>query len=138
MENNKLKEAMEEKGLKTKVFEALGEVSMCWSETPKGVFDSTNAERIGNELMKEIENEVQFYKKAAEDLWQLLDNIDTSTDIFKPTIDRPNSLMAFYNQTNKYTAKRFDILKSDGYKLYTPGEFNNLPKQEIEWKAIKD
>ena len=46
----------EVKTLKNKVFEALGEVSMCWSETPKGIFDSTNAERIGNELMKEIED----------------------------------------------------------------------------------
>lgn len=46
---------MEEvKTLKNKVFEALGEVSMCWSETPKGVFDSTNAERIGNELLHEF------------------------------------------------------------------------------------
>ena len=37
--------------LQTKVFEALGEASMSWSETPTGVFDSTNAERIGDELM---------------------------------------------------------------------------------------
>ena len=77
------------------------------------------------------------YKKAAEDLWQLLDDIDTSTDIFKPTIDRLNSLMAFYNQTNKYTAKRFDILKSDGYKLYTPKEFKSLPKNnDLELKSL--
>ena len=48
----------ESKTLKNKVFEALGEVSMCWSETPKGVFDSINAERIGNELMDEIENDL--------------------------------------------------------------------------------
>ena len=44
------------KSLKTKVFESLGEASMCWSETPKGVFDSNNAERIGNELLEFIDN----------------------------------------------------------------------------------
>ncbi len=29
--------------LEEMVFQALGEVSMCWSETPKGVFDSDHA-----------------------------------------------------------------------------------------------
>jgi len=37
------------------VFQALGQASMCWSVTPKGVFDSTQAQKIGNELCKEIE-----------------------------------------------------------------------------------
>ncbi len=41
--------------LHTKVYQAIGEASMCWSETPKGVFDSTNAERIAKELIKYIE-----------------------------------------------------------------------------------
>lgn len=44
----------ENKTLENKVFEALGEVSMCWSETPKGVFDSTKAKEIGDRLMEDI------------------------------------------------------------------------------------
>ncbi len=44
-----------DKVLYEKVFMALGEASMCWSETPRGVFDSTNANRIGEELIKYIE-----------------------------------------------------------------------------------
>jgi hypothetical protein len=36
------------------VFQGLGEASMCWSETPKGVFDSEHATRIGNEIMQAI------------------------------------------------------------------------------------
>lgn len=40
----------------TAIFEALGEASMCWSETPKGIFDSNNAERIGNELIEILNN----------------------------------------------------------------------------------
>ena len=37
----------EKKTLQTEVFEAMGETSMCWEPIPSGVFQSTNAERIG-------------------------------------------------------------------------------------------
>ena len=33
---------------------AMGEASMCWSETPKGVFDSTKALQIGKKLLQDI------------------------------------------------------------------------------------
>lgn len=33
---------------------AMGEASMCWSETPKGVFDSTKAKQIGEKLLQDI------------------------------------------------------------------------------------
>ena len=34
------------------VFQALGAASMCWSETPKGIFDSTRAKEIGDKLLE--------------------------------------------------------------------------------------
>ena len=37
-----------------KIFQALGEASMCWSETPKGEFDSNKAKKIGEQLMKDL------------------------------------------------------------------------------------
>ena len=40
---------------KTTIFQALGEASMCWSKIPKGIFDSNNAERIGDKLIKDLE-----------------------------------------------------------------------------------
>ncbi len=43
---------MNKEQLQKIVFEALGEVSMCWSETPQGVFESTRANEIGNRIMK--------------------------------------------------------------------------------------
>lgn len=46
--------------LTTKVFEALGSASMCWSETPKGIFDSTKAAEIGDALMEIILGERTF------------------------------------------------------------------------------
>lgn len=36
------------------VFLALGAASMCWDETPTGVFDSERAEQIGNELIAHL------------------------------------------------------------------------------------
>lgn len=47
--------AMERRSwLETVVFQALGEASMCWGERPRGIFDSANAKRIGDELIAEI------------------------------------------------------------------------------------
>jgi len=42
--------------LKHLIFEAIGEASMCWFETPKGVFDTGKAEVVGNKLIEEIKN----------------------------------------------------------------------------------
>lgn len=36
------------------IMTAIGEASMCWSETPKGVFDSTKAKQIGEKLLQDI------------------------------------------------------------------------------------
>jgi len=41
-----------ETALYEKVFIALGEASMCWDKTPKGIFDSTRAEQIGKDLVR--------------------------------------------------------------------------------------
>lgn len=46
-----------EEVLKGMIFQALGEASMCWSETPHGVFDDTKAIKIGDELINKIERE---------------------------------------------------------------------------------
>jgi len=43
---------MTEEKLKKIIFQNLGQASMCWSEIPKGVFDSTKAEKLGNEIMQ--------------------------------------------------------------------------------------
>jgi hypothetical protein len=40
------------------VYQALGQASMCWSERPKGVFDSEQACQIGETLMKAIRQHV--------------------------------------------------------------------------------
>ncbi len=46
---------MTKEEIKTKALESLGTASMCWSKTPKGVFDSNLATKTGDELMIAIE-----------------------------------------------------------------------------------
>lgn len=40
--------------IETWVFQALGAASMCWDETPHGVFDSTRAKSIGDAMVARI------------------------------------------------------------------------------------
>jgi hypothetical protein len=37
------------------IYISLGRASMCWSEIPKGVFDSTRAAELGREILKAVE-----------------------------------------------------------------------------------
>lgn len=37
------------------IYISLGRASMCWSEIPKGVFDSTTAAELGREILKAVE-----------------------------------------------------------------------------------
>ena len=40
--------------------------------------------------------------------------------------------MAFYNNAMKYAAKRFELLQSDGYKIYTKEEFETYRDWEMK------
>lgn len=79
-------------------------------------------------------------RQIIEALWQLLDNIDTLSDICKPTVNDPKAAMAFYNNAMRYAGERFKYMQSDGYKIYTNEEFSKLPKpkEEIGYKSIDD
>lgn len=45
------------KTIEEEVMEAIGEASMCWSETPNGVFESERAIAIGQRLVTLIKGE---------------------------------------------------------------------------------
>lgn len=55
------------------------------------------------------------YANVAEPLWDILDDIDTLSDMLKPAKN------AFYEATMNRVAKRFNHLESDGYIVYPPG-----------------
>jgi len=72
------------------VFQALGEASMCWSERPKGVFDSDYAKEVGERLVADIKH---FYVTAnaprSEEYMQMHnysnnpdDRVDPATALF--------------------------------------------------------
>lgn len=61
--------------LKTLIFEALGEVSMCWEFPEKaGIFQSDRAEQIGNRLIEEI-NSVLKPVNNSEDMTEKVGNV---------------------------------------------------------------
>jgi len=51
MDNNKF-------NLETNVYFALGQASMCWSEIPNGIFQSERCNKVAEELVESIENDV--------------------------------------------------------------------------------
>lgn len=55
------------------------------------------------------------YKDIAEKLWDLLDEVDTLSDIIKPNGE--NGYKCFYNNAMRICSKRHDLLSSDGYGL---------------------
>lgn len=55
------------------------------------------------------------YKPISHILWGLLDDIDTSSDIIRPTTEKGYKI--FYENTLKRCSKRFKYLSSDGYNL---------------------
>ena len=55
------------------------------------------------------------WKKAAKELWQIIDDIDTYSDVCKSNND------SFRDMVEQKQKQRFKILESDGYKLYQPG-----------------
>jgi hypothetical protein len=46
---------MNKEKLREIIFISLGRASMCWSETPRGEFDSTTAAELGKEIMDAVE-----------------------------------------------------------------------------------
>lgn len=54
------------------------------------------------------------YKKAAVELWHMLDDIDTYSDIVK------DNDKVFREVVEKKVRQRFNVFESDGYCLYTP------------------
>jgi len=64
-------------------------------------------------------SEATRYKEAAEKLWSLLDDIDTASDMFKPSTEE--GFRAFYRYAMKRCEERGKILESrDGYTLVWP------------------
>ncbi len=75
-----------------------------------GLVMCTNSSCLGELIEKPAT--LEEWKEKAEKLWQLLDDIDTYGDMYKPEIN------GYFKAVNKKAAQRHDILQSDGYKLF--------------------
>lgn len=75
--------------------------------------------------------------EIAQELWKILDDIDTLSDIYKPNENNPNSMLAFYNTTMKYVAKRFEYLNSNGYSVFQKVDNTISHFDSKEYKAEK-
>lgn len=63
------------KSFKTILGESIGEASMCWSETPKGVFESTRASEIFHKVFSAHELEVADLESKLKTAIEALNNI---------------------------------------------------------------
>ncbi len=50
---------IERENIERKIYESIGEASVCWSETPSGVFDSTRCKNIAESLLSFIIEEIE-------------------------------------------------------------------------------
>ena len=55
------------------IFENIGAASMCWSETPSGVFQSEKAERLANEIVEHAEKVLQAERERSKILVEALE-----------------------------------------------------------------
>lgn len=62
------------------IFQALGAASLCWSESPKGIFDSTRAKEIGDALVAELNHQERANLGYAT-TGELLDELSARIDV---------------------------------------------------------
>ena len=58
------------------------------------------------------------YKAAAIKLWEILDEIDTYSDVYKPSVSDGASCAPYINAVARAHQQRFQIFVSNGYDLF--------------------
>lgn len=81
-----LEEKEEEHKPINKVAELIGEASMCWSETPKGIFDSTRASKIVDEIEAVYNSEIIRIKEENKELKDHVTNLKNANGAFAEKI----------------------------------------------------
>lgn len=88
-EDERVEKMRSESQIREKVFVALGEVSMCWGEIPRGEFNSTHAQKIGNDLVNYLlSNDEQF----RSDVLGLISFVDNKAGMFSVDRDLYNAI----------------------------------------------
>ena len=87
------------------------------NESPTQATNAIGSNALFGTPLKDVTNAEQL-RKIAESLWQLLDDIDTASDMFKPQDEA--SFKTFYKYAMRKCAERGKELESDGYTLFLP------------------
>lgn len=66
-------------------------------------------------------------KEVSKSLWKLLDDIDTASDVFKPTRSNVITFENFYKHVMKKADLRHKFMMSNGYEIFTLEEIKDLP-----------
>jgi ATP-dependent exoDNAse (exonuclease V) beta subunit len=72
--NLKINKYMEE--IKTIIGEAVGEASMCWSEIPKGIFESDKASKIVDKVLEKLTALINDKDKTIAELYERLQDVE--------------------------------------------------------------
>lgn len=72
------------RALENAVYEAVGEASMCWVETPQGEFDSTRAKDVGDRLLGEILLRHGIAQDLLYDAWAIIANASDGWESVDP------------------------------------------------------
>ncbi len=87
------------------------------SPTPQGAEPGVDSKPLFGSPLAEVED-VDRLREIAATLWELLDDIDTASDMFKPSDEAGYRL--FYEYAMKKSGVRHATVTSDGYDLYLP------------------
>ena len=87
---------MDKEKLTELVYINLGRASMCWSEIPRGVFDSTKAAELGKEIMEAIEKYIEEDKEPG---WN------------NPLVDFLDWEEKYYKESEWQRRRRLDVMK---------------------------
>ena len=74
-------------GLEEKIYTAIGQASMCWSETPKGVFDEALANKIAKDLVEYINRNISARSWARVEAENCLPSTAKDGTSITPTCD---------------------------------------------------
>ncbi len=70
-------------------------------------------------------------REIAESLFRLLGDIDSSSDVFKPSDNNPGSYKRFYEYVIRKHGDRFKYFATDGYDLFTKSEWRDKKINKI-------
>ena len=87
------------------------------SQTPQGAEPGVDSKPLFDSPLAEVED-VERLREIAAALWDLLDDIDTASDMLKPSDE--TRYRQFYKYAMKKSEARHAQVTSDGYDLYLP------------------